>query len=102
MPVNAQRKAELRMIDTTLQTFQADVIDASMEVPVVLRSHGGRPRAVMAGDVHIDVAFIAAPTADKYGNMCGTLGKSACGSLGYAFTDADSASDRIALADARR
>ena len=38
------------------------VSEGGMGVPVVLRSHGGRPRAVMAGDVHIDVAFIAAPT----------------------------------------
>lgn len=37
-------------------------------MPVVLRSHGGRPRAVVSGDVKIDVAFVAAPTADAYGN----------------------------------
>ena len=29
--------------------------------PAVFRSHGGRPRAVEAGDLHVDVAFIAAP-----------------------------------------
>ena len=28
-----------------------------MENPVVIRSHGGRARAIAAGDVHIDVAF---------------------------------------------
>ncbi len=75
------------------------VSEGGMDVPVVLRSHGGRPRAVIAGDVHIDVAFIAAPTADKYGNICGTQGKSACGSLGYAFTDAQYADCVVAITD---
>lgn len=75
------------------------VSEGGMDVPVVLRSHGGRPRAVASGDVHIDVAFIAAPTADKYGNICGTQGKSACGSLGYAFTDAQYADCVVAVTD---
>lgn len=75
------------------------ISEGGMKVPVVLRSHGGRPRAVMAGDVHIDAAFIAAPAADKYGNICGTVGKSACGSLGYAFTDAEYADRVIAVTD---
>ncbi len=75
------------------------VSEGGMDVPVVLRSHGGRPRAVASGDVHIDVAFIAAPTADQYGNICGTQGKSACGSLGYAFTDAQFADCVVAVTD---
>ncbi|MDO4712204.1 MAG: citrate lyase subunit alpha, partial [Peptostreptococcaceae bacterium] len=33
-----------------------------------IRSHGGRVRAIESGDVHIDVAFIGAPTSDEYGN----------------------------------
>lgn len=75
------------------------VSEGGMKLPVVLRSHGGRPRAVMSGDVHIDVAFIASPAADKYGNITGTMGKSACGSLGYAFTDADYADTVVAVTD---
>ena len=47
----------------------------------VLRSHGGRWQAVQDGDVHIDIAVIAAPTADAFGNADGSHGKSACGSL---------------------
>ena len=31
-----------------------------MENPVVIRSHGGRARAITAGDIHIDVAFLGA------------------------------------------
>lgn len=33
----------------------------------VFRTHGGRARAIECGDLHIDVAFIAAPSADAYG-----------------------------------
>lgn len=73
--------------------------EGGMELPVVLRSHGGRPRAVMSGDVHIDVAFVAAPTADRYGNLTGAHGESACGSLGYAHTDADFAECVVAVTD---
>jgi len=75
------------------------VSEGGMTEPVTLRSHGGRPRAVNSGEVRIDVAFIASPSADKYGNMCGSLGKSACGSLGYAFTDAKSAGCVVAVTD---
>ena len=59
-----------------------------MKKPAVLMSHGGRPRAIESGDLHIDVAFIAAPCCDKRGNMNGTKGKSACGYLSYAYADA--------------
>ncbi|MDR3255725.1 MAG: citrate lyase subunit alpha [Synergistaceae bacterium] len=75
------------------------VSEGGMEIPVVLRSHGGRARAVMSGDVHIDVAFIAAPVADIGGNISGRIGKSACGSIGYAFTDALHADCVVALTD---
>ncbi|MDR0649778.1 MAG: citrate lyase subunit alpha [Synergistaceae bacterium] len=75
------------------------VSEGELAAPVVLRSHGGRPRAVISGDVRIDVAFIAAPTADIGGNMSGRAGKSACGSLGYAFTDAEYADCVVALTD---
>ena len=34
----------------------------------VLRSHGGRIRAIESGDIKIDVAFIGAPSCDEYGN----------------------------------
>jgi citrate lyase subunit alpha/citrate CoA-transferase len=75
------------------------VSEGGMDFPVVLRSHGGRPRAVMSGDVRIDVAFIAAPKADRAGNISGRDGKSACGSMGYAFTDADHADVVVAVTD---
>ena len=53
----------------------------------VLRSHGGRFQAIQDGEVHIDIAVIAAPTADPFGNADGSHGRSACGSLGFALAD---------------
>ncbi|MDR1378431.1 MAG: citrate lyase subunit alpha [Synergistaceae bacterium] len=70
-----------------------------LDIPVVLRSHGGRARAVEQGDIPIDVAFLAAPACDKYGNMTGSSGRSACGSLGYAQVDARHARHVIAVTD---
>ena len=52
-----------------------------LKTPAVLRSHGGRVRAIEEGEVHIDVAFIGAPTSDEYGNARGKGGKSDCGVL---------------------
>ena len=54
-----------------------------IEIPTVLRSHGGRARAVQEGSLHIDLAFISASACDYIGNLTGRIGKSAFGSLGY-------------------
>ncbi|HEX6560112.1 MAG TPA: citrate lyase subunit alpha [Longimicrobiales bacterium] len=65
----------------------------------VLRSHGGRFQAVQDGEVHIDIAIIAAPSADFFGNADGSHGKSACGSLGFALADAMYADRVIVVTD---
>ena len=65
----------------------------------VLRSHGGRWQAIQDGEVHIDIAVIAAPTADPFGNCDGSHGKSACGSLGFALADSLYADHVIAVTD---
>ena len=70
-----------------------------MEKPVQFRTHGGRPSDISLGRTPIDVAFIAAPTADTMGNCSGKYGKSACGSLGYAFADAMYAKKVIVITD---
>ena len=67
--------------------------------PVRFRTHGGRPRAIDAGELHVDVAFIGAPTVDHMGNISGLEGPSACGSLGYPQTDARNADTVIAVTD---
>jgi citrate lyase subunit alpha / citrate CoA-transferase len=65
----------------------------------VLRSHGGRWQAIQDGEVHIDIAVIAAPTADPFGNADGSHGKSACGSLGFALADSTYADSVIVVTD---
>src|SRR5258708_22490995 len=64
-----------------------------------LRSHGGRYQAIKDGEVHVDIAVIAAPTADFFGNADGSHGKSACGSLGFALADSTYADRVIVVTD---
>lgn len=71
----------------------------TMEKPAILRPHGARPRAIEAGELQIDVAFIAASAADSYGNCTGQIGANPCGSLGYSFVDAHNAGRVIVLTD---
>ena len=67
--------------------------------PVQFRTHGGRPGDIASGNTPIDVAFIAAPSADRMGNCTGKTGKSACGSLGYAIPDAMYAKKVVVITD---
>lgn len=89
-------------------TVQTDYIAAGlgrefsegiMENPVQFRTHGGRPADISTGKTPIDVAFIAAPSADPMGNCSGKYGKSACGSMGYAFADAMFAKKTVVITD---
>lgn len=75
------------------------VSHGKLKTPAVLRSHGGRVRAVERGEVHIDVAFIGAPTSDCYGNARGVGGKSDCGVLSYAMVDAKYADKVVVITD---
>ena len=70
-----------------------------MDEPVEFRTHGGRPRDIALGITPIDVAFVAAPCSDEMGNCTGKLGKSACGSIGYAYPDAMYAKKVIVITD---
>lgn len=70
-----------------------------MKKPVVFRSHGSRAAKIDSGNIIIDVAFIAAPSADCMGNANGSHGKSACGSLGYALPDVKSAKKVVLISD---
>ena len=67
--------------------------------PVIFRTHGGRARAIEAGEIKIDVAFIAAPACDRMGNMNGSEGKSAFGAMGYPMVDAQYADKVVAITD---
>ena len=70
-----------------------------LDTPAIIRSHGGRARAIEEGSLTIDVAFLAAPACDRLGNMTGSAGKTACGSMGYAIHDAKYAAHVIAVTD---
>jgi citrate lyase subunit alpha/citrate CoA-transferase len=70
-----------------------------LKSPAILRSHGGRPRAIQAGEVHIDIAFLAAASSDECGNASGMGGKSNCGSLGYAIGDSQAADHVVIITD---
>lgn len=65
----------------------------------VLRSHGGRYQAIQDGELKIDIAVIAAPTADSFGNATGDRGATACGLLGFAQADAQFANQVIVVTD---
>lgn len=75
------------------------VSEGILEYPVVIRSHGGRARAITSGDVEIDVAFLAASSADCMGNANGVKGKSICGAMGYAKVDAAYAKKVVVVTD---
>ena len=75
------------------------ISEGLMDESVEVRTHGGRPRDIALGITPIDVAFIAAPTADPAGNCSGKYGPSACGSLGYAFPDAMYAKKVVVITD---
>ncbi|SMG60714.1 citrate lyase subunit alpha [Paraburkholderia susongensis] len=78
----------------------ADAIAAGLlEQPAVLQTHGGRARAIESAELQIDVAFVAAPTADDYGNICSVTGPAACGPLGYATADAQFAKHVVAVTE---
>ena len=70
-----------------------------LPTPARLLTHGGRARAIEAGEILIDVAFVAAPTADPLGNINGVSGPSACGTLGYPQVDVAHARCVVAVTD---
>lgn len=73
-----------------------EISNGIMDKPVIIRSHGGRARAIETGEIQIDVAFLGVPSSDEYGNAAGERGKAICGSLGYARVDSRYA-DRVVL-----
>ncbi len=73
--------------------------EGKMNGLAVLRSHGGRWQAIQDGEVLIDIAIIAAPTADAFGNSTGDRGPSACGLLGFGLADSMYADKVIVVTD---
>ncbi len=75
------------------------ISNGDLEKPAIMHTHGGRSRAIESGDLQIDIAFIASPSADQAGNISGVNGPAACGALGYAISDAHYADLVVALTD---
>lgn len=75
------------------------ISSGKLKTPAIIRSHGGRPRAVEAGEVHIDIAFLAASTSDYYGNARCVGGKNNCGSLGFGIHDSKYADHTVIITD---
>ena len=70
-----------------------------MQGIAILRSHGGRVRAIETGETKIDIAFIGAPSCDEYGNCRAVGGNSNCGVLSYSAIDAEYAEYVVVLTD---
>lgn len=75
------------------------VSHGKLKTPAIIRTHGGRVRAIEMGELKIDVAFIGASTSDNQGNASGKGGKSNCGGLGYSAADAKYASNVVVITD---
>ena len=73
--------------------------EGKLKGTLIMDTHGGRPRKIEAGELKIDVAFIACPSVDKLGNGYGGKGKAACGSLGYAIADLKYAKKVVLVTD---
>lgn len=67
--------------------------------PIIIQTHGGRVRAIETGELKIDVAFIAAPACDEFGNLNGTEGPSAFGVVTYPEADAFYAAKTVVITD---
>jgi citrate lyase subunit alpha/citrate CoA-transferase len=77
-----------------------EVVSAGqLKHPAVIRTHGGRARAIEDGTIHIDVAFIGAPTSDQFGNASGKGGQSDTGVLSYMGSDVHYADQVVILTD---
>lgn len=74
------------------------VMEGLLVGKALLQSHGGRARAISAGQIEIDAAFIASPIATFDGATTGRQGKLACGPLGYPAVDAYYAKKTVVVA----
>ncbi len=99
--VDRIRDGTIRRIRTSgLRGPLADAISAGlMDEPILIQSHGGRARAIDGGELVIDLAVLGVPSCDERGNASGALGRSACGSLGYAMVDARNAKKVLLISE---
>jgi citrate lyase subunit alpha/citrate CoA-transferase len=95
-----QRGVVTRMCAAYIAGPVAEAVSrGALATPVVMQTHGGRARSIESGELHIDAAFVAAPSADAHGNLSGADGRAACGPLGYAMVDAQHADRVVAITE---
>jgi len=95
------REGVVTRIEGSINGVVGDFISKNnpLKAPVILRSHGGRWSAVRHGELHPNIAIIAASSADIRGNATGLLGKSAFGNIAYSQVDAWNADKVIIVTD---
>ncbi len=95
------KKGVVSRIEGSVNGVVGDYISKNnpLKAPVILRSHGGRWSAVKRGELHPNIAVIAASSADIRGNATGVLGKSAFGNIAYSQVDAWHADKVIIVTD---
>ena len=77
-----------------------EVVSAGkLKTPAIIRSHGGRARAIKAEEVHIDIAFLVAASSDEWGNAKGTGGKNNFGSIGFGIGDSRYVDNTVIITD---
>jgi citrate lyase subunit alpha/citrate CoA-transferase len=87
-------------IEGSINGIVGDYISKNpLKYPVVLRSHGGRWAAVKTGELHPNIAIIAASASDECGNCTGIIGDSAFGPISYSQVDAMYADHVIVVTD---
>jgi citrate lyase subunit alpha/citrate CoA-transferase len=94
------KEGVVNRIEGSINGIVGDYISKNpLPYPVVLRSHGGRWAAVKTGDLHPNIAVIAASSADERGNATGIIGPSAFGPISYSQVDAMHADKVIIVTD---
>ena len=94
------KEGVVNRIEGSINGIVGDYISKNpLPSPVVLRSHGGRWGAVKTGELHPNIAIIAASVADACGNCSGVVGECAFGPIAYSQIDARMADKVIVVTD---
>lgn len=94
------KEGVVNQIEGSINGVVGDYVSKNpLSFPVILRSHGGRWAAVKTGELHPDIAVIAASAADECGNATGVIGESAFGPISYSQVDAMHADKVIVVTD---
>jgi citrate lyase subunit alpha/citrate CoA-transferase len=94
------KEGVVNRIEGSINGIVGDFVSKNpLPFPVVLRSHGGRWAAVKTGELHPNIAIIAASAADERGNATGIIGPNAFGPISYSQVDAMHADHVIIVTD---